>query len=319
MFLSELSRSDLSELLRGPGVPLRLGPFSIRLGTRLPEIIEPIGLLYADYPLDHDQGIVDFVARVDLVSKIWGRLSGQTSCYVDGQRRFRPFPRRLALPHLEWCINWCVFSRPHQYLILHSAVVERDTRALLLSGPPGAGKSTLSAALMLSGWRLLSDEVALVRPGTRAVLPVPRAIALKDESIEVIRRFDPNAVVGPACEGTRKGTVAHLKPSAESLEQSTVAADPAWLVTLVYERGVPTDLRPVTRAEMLLRLGYNAFNYSTLGVVGFETLADVVENCKCFELHYGDLAEAICAMNGLSLNHSERERDGTPAAESARR
>jgi HprK-related kinase A len=170
---------------------------------------------------------------------------------------------------------------------------------------------------MLRGWRLLSDEVALIRPGTREVLPVPRPIALKEVSIEVIRDFDSRAVLGPSCAGTRKGTVAHLRPTADSVRRSAEPADPAWLVTLVYEPNVVTDLRPVTRAEMLLRLGNNAFNYSMVGLAGFETLSEVVDKAACFELHYGDLEEAVSALGTLTLDPTGRTSGTVPAIESA--
>lgn len=36
----------------------------------------------------------------------------------------------------------------------------------MLVGTTGAGKSTLCAALCADGWRLLSDEMALIEPDT---------------------------------------------------------------------------------------------------------------------------------------------------------
>jgi hypothetical protein len=52
-------------------------------------------------------------------------------------------------------------------------------------------------------------------------------------------------------------------------------------------------VRPVSRAEALLRLADQAFNYSLLGTVGFQTLADVVDGCTCFDVRYGDLDAAL--------------------------
>ena len=80
---------------------------------------------------------------------------------------------------LEAGLNWCIGNLAHQYLVIHSATLERGGRALLMPAPPGSGKSTLCAALITRGWRLLSDEFALVDPATGLLVPVPRPVALK--------------------------------------------------------------------------------------------------------------------------------------------
>ena len=99
-------------------------------------------------------------------------------------------------------MNWCISAHAHQFLILHAAVLERGGVALIMPAPPGSGKSTLCAALALSGWRLLSDELALIDPGSGRVWPLCRPVSLKNRSIEVIRHFAPEAVFGPVAEGT---------------------------------------------------------------------------------------------------------------------
>jgi hypothetical protein len=48
---------------------------------------------------------------------------------------------------------------------LHATVLERDGRAFGLVGPPGAGKSTLAAACLRRGFRLLTDDLLLVGEG----------------------------------------------------------------------------------------------------------------------------------------------------------
>jgi hypothetical protein len=45
---------------------------------------------------------------------------------------------------------------------LRAAAIERDGRAMVLSGPSGAGKTQVAAHLMARGWRLLGDDVALI-------------------------------------------------------------------------------------------------------------------------------------------------------------
>ncbi|MGA3370319.1 MAG: hypothetical protein ABSC48_01000 [Terracidiphilus sp.] len=47
-------------------------------------------------------------------------------------------------------------------IALHAGCVVRDGRAILLAAPSGVGKSTISLALALRGWSLLSDEWTFV-------------------------------------------------------------------------------------------------------------------------------------------------------------
>jgi hypothetical protein len=72
----------------------------------------------------------------------------------------------LALEHgllaAEMGMNLQMALGQKRYLLLHAATVERDGRALLMTGASGAGKSTLSALLGEHGWRLMGDEFALL-------------------------------------------------------------------------------------------------------------------------------------------------------------
>lgn len=78
----------------------------------------------------------------------------------------------------EWGLNWVVAQNAHQFLVIHAAVVERHGRALIFPGAPGSGKSTLCAALLSRGWRLLSDEMALISRQNGEVTPFFRVLSV---------------------------------------------------------------------------------------------------------------------------------------------
>jgi HprK-related kinase A len=299
ILVRSLGRTELARRLCGRGLPIWCGPLLMRVGTTLSELVEPIGLLYADYLLAPTDELPDFDARVDVAPR-WRTIVGRVETVIDGRAAFEPFRREHALPMLEWAMNWCVFTRPHQYLLLHSAVVARPEGGLLMSGEPGAGKSTLTAALAFRDWRLLSDEVAMIPPGTRHLLPLPRPIGLKNDSIDIIRTDVPTAVIGPATANTKKGTVAHVRAPAASVAQANEPAEAKWVLFPRFVPGMSAEIRRVSRGDALLRLGVQSFNYSTLGVDGFETLADVVDGCECFEMRYGSLADALLCVQEVT-------------------
>lgn len=63
---------------------------------------------------------------------------------------------------------------------LHAAAVEIDGRAVLLAAPRTFGKTTLAAALVRAGHRLLSEDLTCVRPSqVPSVVPGPAMLRLR--------------------------------------------------------------------------------------------------------------------------------------------
>jgi len=209
-------------------------------------------------------------------------------------------PASHGLAVLEWGINLVIALRFHCYLMAHSAVVAKDDRALLLPAAPGAGKTTLCSALTLRGWRLFSDEFGLLRPGNSDVIPLPRPMALKNESIEVIRHFADGVELGPSIAGTRKGTVAHLKPPAESIRLAARTASPRWIVYPLWQAGSHCRLEELAPADSFMLLATNAFNYELHGEAGFTTVKGLVNRCRSYRLIYSDLDQAIEALERMA-------------------
>jgi len=296
-----LSPRDLGQRLAGPGICVRTGPFVSRLHSPIRHLARALHYAYADFPTDDGDGFVDFHIRIGTPRGARRWIRPQALFQFDDQCPFKPFPRRLAAPLLEWGWNWCVVTQAHQYLMLHAAVLARDDRAVLLPGRPGAGKSTLCAALALTGWRLLSDEIAIIRPEDGRIVPLPRPVSLKNESIDVIRRFSPDARIGFSWDDTVKGTVAHMRPPGECIAEAGQPAVPAWIVFPQYVPEVTARSRPLAKGTAFMQLAGNAFNYSTLGTVGFDTMTRLIERCDCYEFVYGDLETALQRFEKLSV------------------
>lgn len=302
--VASLSRSQLQDRLAGPGLDVRTGPFVSRIRSSIDAIVDGIFLLYADYPLGAPDGFADF--------HVWMTRSGglrrwyrpQVAFDIDGVLPFEPLPIAHAFPMLEWALNWCIATRVHAYLSVHAAVLERDGLALVMPAPPGSGKSTLCAALVSRGWRLLSDETAMFRLQDGLLAPVVRPISLKNRSIDVVRAFANHPVLSDPVENTTKGTVAYLKAPSSSIARAQETALPAWIVFPKYEAGASTVLTPIPRARVFLRMAENAFNYSQLGAAGFRTLADTIDRCDGYDFRYSNLDEAMALFASLERPRS---------------
>jgi len=297
--VSDLNPAQLQQRLQEAGLRIRTGPFVTRVHTSLAAAAEGIGLLYADYPLAEDEDFADFHIRLALPDGLRRWLRPQVLFLYDGTRTFKPLPVDQAFPMFEWGMNWCVSSHAHSYLIIHAAVLEKHGHAVILPAPPGSGKSTLCAALSQRGWRLLSDELALIRVADGCVIPLPRPISLKNASIDIMRHYAPDAVFSRKVSDTMKGTVAHMQAPADSVARASEWARPGWVIFPRYEAGADTHLTALPKAHAFMRAADNAFNYSLLGERGFASLAGLIEASSCHDFVYSKLDEAIDVFNNL--------------------
>lgn len=229
--------------------------------------------------------------------------------HVDDEVPFYPLPAAQAFAAFEWGLNWSIATRVHDWLIVHAAVLARGEDALVLPGPPGSGKSTLAAALMLAGWRLLSDELTLIDLDTLEIPPILRPFSLKNRSIDLIRERGPQLVFSPPIEDTIKGRVCHASPSTASLAGRGRTARLRWLVLPRFEEGQPPELLAMDRAEGVLELLRQSFNAQVLGETAFDVACRAMDRATAFSYRYGPLDEAVAALEDRLLAEREIARE----------
>lgn len=303
MKIGNLDLVRLSSFLRSEeGLRFAIGPFVFRLHCPAIEMPNLINRLYGDYEIIEDAEFADFYIKVSCKKKWWLIQSHQWlfSTNDDLAVPYVPFPEDTILPFLEWGTNWCVATQAHQYLMLHAGALEKNGNTLLLPASPGSGKSTLCATLCHRDWRLLTDEIALMRADL-ALVPFPRLIPLKNQSINIFRSFAPYAVMGPEYPKTHKGTVCHVRPPTDSIDRSCEIGWARWIVFPRFKAGASLSLRPLDKTQAFIQLTGHSFNYELLGLRGFQTLANLIDACDCYTFEYGgDLEQAVTQLNALA-------------------
>jgi HprK-related kinase A len=299
MRIGDLGSTALARALAGEGIALDLGAARVRVRAQAPGLAEALHTVYRAYPAEEASGFFDITVCIERPRGIRRFVAPQVRFFVDGVRPFEPFPSDTHLPLLEWGINYCFAERCHDHLVLHAGVVERRGHAVVLPALPGSGKSTLTAALVCRGYRLLSDEFGVLRLSGGMAVPMVKPLALKNESIDVIRAFAPGVVLGPRFPKTRKGTVAHMAPDESSVAGRRTSARPSLIVFPKYAAATELQCIPVPRSRAFTRLAVNSFNYAKLGPQGFDTVGELVESCECYSLRYSSLDEAVETVDEL--------------------
>lgn len=274
---------------------VRVGPAGFRIGSDWKQPIDQLAALYSDYPAPD---IPDFTVRL-FAQRPWRRFL-RPSVMIGGDYML-PDAAPVSLAHgllaAEMGMNLQMALGQRRYLLLHASAVERDGKALLMTGHSGAGKSTLAALLGERGWRFMGDEFVLVDPDTGMVHAFPRLVSLKNAAIALFAAAVEGDRLGPLLRGTPKGDIRHLRPPADAIAAMNRPARPALL--LFPRFGHAPDIRAMGEAEVFVRLTQASTNYVALGESGFDALASLVTAVPTRALDYPDTASAIASVERL--------------------
>jgi HprK-related kinase A len=263
---------------------LQVGPIGFRVGSAWAQPADALRALYRGYP---EPEVADFSVRLEPEKPIRRWLRPSVAIRGD---YILPDAAPLALAHgllaAEMGMNLQMALGQKRYLLLHASAVERDGKAVLMTGASGSGKSTLAAMLGEHGWRFMGDEFALLDLQTGMLHPFPRAISLKNQAIYAMEELAAAERFGPVLKGTPKGTIRHLRPREDAVARMSEPARPALILFPGF--GFERAVRPVGAAEVFVRLTQASTNYVALGERGFAALSGLVTGLPARAIDYPD-------------------------------
>lgn len=276
---------------------LQVGPVGFRVGSDWPGPVAALRALYRGYPRPN---VCDFSVRLE-AEQPWRRWL-KPSVAIRGDY-ILPDAAPLALQHgllaAEMGMNLQMALGQKHYLLLHASAVERDGKAVLMTGASGSGKSTLAAMLGEHGWRFMGDEFALLNLDTGDLHPFPRAISLKNHAIYAMGELASPDRFGPWLRGTPKGTIRHLRPRDEAIARMAEPATPALILFPRFDKAVLRAIRPVGAAEVFVRLTQASTNYVALGERSFAALTSLVTSLPARAIDYPDGSSALEMVEAL--------------------
>lgn len=262
------------------------GQYVFRVTSATPSVQRSLRLIYGDCQSEQP---TDFWISLHAPSLLRSLVRKSISFYCDQFTPFKPLPASQAYPLLEWGMNWCIAAHDFNHLIVHAAVLVKNDQAILFPALPGSGKSTLTTYLGLSGWRVYSDEMAIIDLDSLEVKPLYRPACIKNQSIDLIRQWFPDVVMTPVCHDTSKGSVAHVKLSSWSEFKHYQAVPIAGLVFPKYQAGSQLSIFSLDQLQGFEAFCTHSFNYHVLGERGFNAVSRLIGSLRLFEATYHDL------------------------------
>lgn len=276
---------------------LRIGPATFRIGSAWRHPVERLARLYAAYPQPKGE-VADFSVRLEPAGML--RRWVRPSIFITGDHGLAdaaPMSLAHGLLAAEMGMNLQMALGWRRHVLLHASSVEKDGRALVMTGESGSGKSTLAAMLGERGWRLMGDEFALLDLVSGDVFPFPRLVSLKNGAIDVIAAEAPAERMGPLLAATAKGDIRHLVPRSDAVARMAEGARPALL--LFPRFGHAPDIRPVGQGEGFMRLTQASTNYVALGEAGFTALTRFVRTVPARAVDFPTGQQAIAMVEAL--------------------
>lgn len=202
---------------------------------------------------------------------------------VDGQGMYAGLGREEAAMRLIVELNRATVRWLEGFAI-HGGALWGASGAVLLPGPPGSGKSTLTAACARSGLPYMSDEIALFT-GDGSVRPFPKPLWLSSWSRHILGIDDDSLqFVAP-------GFKAVLAPEELGVN---VVVDPVDVghIILIRRSESGTSLEEVNPSHGAAELMSNTYHLDERSAIAFPLAAEVVREATVLELKVDDPPDA---------------------------
>jgi len=263
------------------------GGSRIRIDYGGPVAAEIVDFLFRD---THDHERPDLQATFHIEE---GSAEPPLTIRRDDEVLYRGADPAVAARVLQESTSYSLAAGSTGGILMHAAAASRDGRVLMFPGTSGAGKTTLTAWLIASGFAYLTDELALVRDQTRTVEALTRPLNVKPTGVGAL---PPGSDEGGGWAQMRSPVSLLRRPPLASVAR---ADEPSPVLTAIvfprYDATAGARLEPVAAARAGLRLMGCLLNARNLPEHGFPDVAALARDVPSYELTYGafDAAEPL--------------------------
>lgn len=206
--------------------------------------------------------------------------------------------RREVVPRLKALLSEHFCRTLTDGFVAHGALACLEGRSLFLQGDPGAGKSTLTLALLNQGFAYGGDDIVRINADGRA-LGIPFPCAAKSSGWDVVRPHVPGFDDLPVYA---RADGALLRYVTATLLDDRGPQPIDLYIALERKEGHKARLDDLSHLEALSALLESG--YSPRGAVSADTLDHLAQRLsavRCARLRYNDLHDAVALLRSALL------------------
>ena len=196
-----------------------------------------------------------------------------------------------AMVHFELSVTDLLADRVEGVAVVHGGAVEVEGGALVVSGPGGSGKSSLTAAMAAQGRPVYGDDVLLLDRRSAELIPFPRLLRIREPARTLLD-------VPPS-----PPPLAELWPGSSFLSPEALGsrwAGPSPVAAVVFPRRSPDEdaprLDPIPGGESMRRMVSELLMVEGASPADFDLLARTLDGAELHELRFGRTDRAARAL-----------------------
>jgi hypothetical protein len=177
-----------------------------------------------------------------------------------------------------------------EMLVLHASAVLVGDAPVLFTGPSGAGKTTVAAALTATGATYVGDEALGLAEGADALLAYPKPFKLERGARAALA-----ALTGGDAWRAQDGCDEVIVPAdvIGRVVAPAPLAPPVAVVEIAYRPGAGARTAALSRADVAELLAEQTFSFSRWGARGLDAVARLARTAPGLRMEFGGLGAAV--------------------------